>query len=69
MNINQAKVKQGPKGYRYLVMALNVVLGLLLYWLLGFVMDDISNQPGPQLQEIQKKYQNPALVSDKKKYQ
>lgn len=58
--------KKGPRGYRFLVITLNVVLALLVYWFLGFIMDDISNQPGPDLQQIQKKYQDPALVKDEK---
>lgn len=58
--------KKGPRGYRFLVMSLNVVFALLVYWLLGFVMDDIANRPGPVLQVIQKKYQDPILVKEKK---
>ena len=64
MTMEQITEKKGPRGYRFLVMTLNVVLGLLIYWLLGFVMDDISDQPGPNLQEIQKKYQDPILVKE-----
>ena len=58
--------KKGPKRYRVLVITLNMVLGLLLYWFLGFVMDDISQQPGPDIQRIQQKYQDPALVNEDK---
>ncbi len=56
--------KKGPRGYRLLVMALNGLFGLLLYWLLGFIMEDISNQPGPNLQILQKKYQDSILVQE-----
>ena len=58
--------KKGPKRYRVLVITLNMVLGLLLYWFLGFVMDDISQQPGPDIQRIQQKYQDPAFVNEDK---
>ncbi len=68
MDTTQASEKKGPKGYRFLVMALTIVLGLLLYWFLGFLMDDISNQPGPCLSEIQKKYQDPVLVKEKETF-
>lgn len=69
MFTEQTIEKKGPKGYRFLVIALNIVLGLLLYWLLGFLMDDISDQPGPSLIEIQKKYQDPKLVTEKKTFE
>jgi predicted RNA-binding Zn-ribbon protein involved in translation (DUF1610 family) len=60
--------KKGPRGYRFLVTTLNIVLALLLYWLLGFLMNDISDQPGPVLEEIQKKYQDPVLVKQKETF-
>lgn len=68
MAMEKAVDKKGPKGYRVLVMTLNVVLALLIYWFIGFLMDDISDQPGPDLTEIQKKYQDPVLVKQKETY-
>lgn len=62
--MNQKIARKGPLRYRSVVMVLNITFGLLVYWFLGFVMSDISNQPGPDLGEIQKKYQNPALVKE-----
>lgn len=47
-------------------MGLNILFGLLIYWFLGFLMDDISDQPGPKLDEIQTKYQDQTLVKEKK---
>ena len=64
MTTTQINEKKGPRGYRFLVLTLNIVLGILIYWLLGFVMDDISDQPGPVRYEIEKKYQDPALVKE-----
>lgn len=68
MDTNQLSEKKGTKGYRFLMMTLYVVLGLLFYWFLGFLMDDISDQPGPSLTEIQKKYQDPSIVKEKENY-
>lgn len=59
------KGPKGPKGHRAFVMILTILLGLLIYWFLGFLLDDISDQPGPSLQEIQKKYQDPSLIKNK----
>ena len=68
MDTALVKEKKGPKGHRALVITLTILLGLLIYWLLGFVMDDIGNQAGPSLQEVQKKYQDPTLVKNKESF-
>lgn len=57
--------RKGSSGYRFLVLILNIVLGILVYWLLGFVIDDIGNQPGPDYAQIKKQYQEPRLVKEK----
>lgn len=63
--MDELNEKKGTKGYRFLMMLLYAVLGLLLFWFLGFMMYDISNQPGPSLTEIQKNIQDPVLVKEK----
>lgn len=68
MDMNQLSEKKGTKGHRFLMMTLYVVLALLFYWFLGFLMDDISDQPGPSLTEIQKKFQDPSFVKEKETY-
>jgi hypothetical protein len=68
MTTAQLDGKKGPKKFRFFVILLNIIFGLLIYWLLGFLMDDISQQPGPSLSDIQKKYQNPTWVNEKKTY-
>lgn len=68
MDTERLKEKKGPKGHRVFVMVLNILLGLLIYWFLGFLMDDISEQPGPSLVAIQKKYQDPVLVKDREAF-
>lgn len=56
---------KSPKKIRFFISALNVVLALLVYWLLGFMVDDIGNQPGPSLFALQEKYQSPILIKQK----
>ena len=47
------KVK-GPWTLRTLALLFTVLVGLLVYWLLGFVMRDIGTWPGPVYAEIEK---------------
>jgi predicted RNA-binding Zn-ribbon protein involved in translation (DUF1610 family) len=37
--------------------------GILFFWLLGFVVDDIGEMKGPQLADVEKSVLDPALVS------
>jgi exonuclease VII small subunit len=68
MTKTQIEKQKGPKKFRLFLLMLNVVFALLIYWFLGFLMDDISQQPGPSLEDIQKNYQNPTWVNEKKTY-
>ena len=46
--------RRGPFTHRLLVIAFSVVFGLLFFWLLGFVMNDIGTWPGPDRSELEK---------------
>lgn len=46
--------RKGPFTHRLLVFAFSVVFGMLFFWLLGFVMNDIGTWPGPDLSELEK---------------
>lgn len=59
----QTRERKGPSGHRFLVMILNIILAILVFWLLGFVIDDIGNQPGPSLTTIQDKFKDKTLVT------
>lgn len=63
--MSQTRERKGPTGHRFLVTVLNIVLAVLVYWLLGFIIDDISNQPAPTLEKVQKNFQNQALVKER----
>lgn len=61
--MTQSRERKGPRGHRFLVLMLNIILAILFYWLLGFILDDIASQPGPSLTEIQNRYKDKKLVS------
>jgi hypothetical protein len=41
----------------------SVLLAVLLYWLLGFVVDDLGSLPGPVYQELEEEMLDPDLVA------
>lgn len=63
--MSQTRQRKGPAGHRFLVTVLNIVLAVLVYWLLGFIIDDISSQPAPTFEKVQKGFQNQALVKER----
>lgn len=59
--------KPAPKGpwfQRFLVRLFTVVFGILTYWLLGFVIDDIGGWPGPSYEEVERRMLDPALTRE-----
>jgi hypothetical protein len=53
---------QGPWGIRFLIRLFTLLLGVLAFWLLGFVVRDIESIKGPEYGETEKKHVDPALV-------
>src|SRR6516225_3065623 len=53
---------KGPWMHRFLVHLFTVVLTVLVYWLLGFIVDDIGTAPGPQYSEVEERMLEGALV-------
>lgn len=54
---------QGPWTHRLLVYGFSLLFGLLVYWLLGFVVRDIGTWPGPDYQAVQKEMLDSALLA------
>lgn len=52
---------RGPWTHRFLVGVFSLLFGLLLYWLLGFVLKDIGTWPGPVYSELEEQQLDPAL--------
>ncbi len=61
MNKEKPKTK-GPWMHRFAIRFLTVVLALLVFWLLGFVVDDIRSVKGPDLAEIEKNHLDQIVV-------
>lgn len=55
---------QGPWLHRFLLYLVAVAFGLLIYWLLGFVMRDITTWPGPDVAIIEQSLLDPQQRAD-----
>lgn len=55
---------RGPWMNRFFTRLLTGVLTLLIYWLLGFVVQDIGRIQGPDYQAIIEKFQSPSLLKE-----
>jgi hypothetical protein len=53
---------KGPWLSRLAIKILTFVVGVLIYWLLGFVVDDIGSVRGPDYQEIEKSHLDAGMV-------
>lgn len=53
---------KGPWLSRVAINVLTLVVGLLLFWLLGFVIDDIGSVRGPDYREIEERHLDASLV-------
>jgi len=59
----EKRERKGSFGHRFLTTGLNILLAILVYWLLGFILSDISSQPGPSLTSYEAIYQDKDLLS------
>ena len=53
---------KGPWIHRFLIALFSVITGLLCFWLLGFVVDDIVGWPGPTYEKLEKGLLDQAVV-------
>lgn len=56
---------KGPWFNRVVIRAFTVVLGILIFWLLGFFVDDIASLEGPNYEPIETKHLDKGLVEKK----
>ncbi len=56
---------RGTWGNRVLIGLLTVVLTILVFWLLGFLVEDIESIKGPQYVDVERKHLAPSLVEKK----
>jgi hypothetical protein len=64
MNVPALREHKGPWTHRLLVWIFSLLFGLLMYWLLGFVVRDIGTWPGPNYEEIQRGMLAEALIQE-----
>lgn len=57
---------KGPWLSRLAINVLTVAVGILLYWLLGFVVDDINSVRGPVFEEVERRHLDAKLVESDK---
>ena len=57
---------KGPWIHRFSIRLFTVILAILVYWVLGFLVEDIKSVEGPQYAEIEKTYVDQELVSKHK---
>jgi hypothetical protein len=53
---------KGPWIHRFSIRLFTVILAILVYWVLGFFVEDIESIKGPQYSEIEKEYVDQSLV-------
>lgn len=53
---------RGSWGVRFLIIVLSVIFGILFYWLLGFITQDIGTIKGPDYAAIRDKYVDAAIL-------
>ncbi|HTI50199.1 MAG TPA: hypothetical protein VL475_04580 [Planctomycetaceae bacterium] len=63
MRAEARRANKGPWTHRFLVHLFTIILGVLIYWLLGFVLDDIGSWPGPDYAAVEQRLLDPALVA------
>lgn len=58
----EKKQPSGPWYHRAAVWAFSIALGLLGFWLLGFVVTDLGTWPGPDYRDVERKVVDQALL-------
>lgn len=54
---------KGPWIQRFGIVVFTILAGLLFFWLLGFIVDDIGALEGPRLEDVEKRVLDPKLVA------
>lgn len=54
---------KAPWAQRFAVVLFTALAGILVFWLVGFVVDDIGQLKGPELSDVEKRELDPKLVA------
>jgi hypothetical protein len=60
--MNNSPPTKGPWTHRLLIWFFSALSGVLVYWLLGFVVRDIGTLPGPNYQALERQLLDPSLL-------
>ena len=61
--MNTEQKPKGPWIHRFSIWVLTVILSVLVYWVLGFFVEDIESIKGPDYQEIEKEHVDQQLLA------
>ena len=64
--MSEKKKFRGPWGQKFFIVVLGVVLGILFYWLLGFITRDIGTLKGPDYAPVRAKHVDAQLVDEQR---
>jgi hypothetical protein len=64
--MNTEQKPKGPWIHRFSIRLFTVILAILVYWVLGFFVEDIESIEGPQYDEIEKPHVDQQLVAKQK---
>src|SRR5262245_58103723 len=62
--MNEIVRQKGPWGMRLLMWGAAAALGVLCFWLLGFVLNDIATWPGPDYRQLETQMLDSSLVGE-----
>ncbi len=65
---NPSRATRAPKGawiHRFAIRLLTAAFSLLVFWFLGFLVDDLRSIRGPELTDLEKQHLDPALVAQR----
>src|SRR3990172_7155492 len=54
---------RGTWWQRFVILLLSILLTALIYWLLGFVLGDIGDLPGPEYADVENELLDPSLLT------
>jgi len=64
--MSENKKLKGTWLQQFFIIVLGLILGVLLFWLLGFITKDIGTLPEPELSKVRAKYVDAKLVEKQK---
>lgn len=62
--MTQTRKGGGPWTHRLLVYGFSLAFGVLVYWLLNFIVRDIATWPGPDYQQVEKSILDQKIVAE-----